>query len=948
MQKRISYLVLAVVLLMVYKVNAFHTIPGKFSSVPSFISFDKNEHVSAREFGGWMQQHYTFPAGNGFTLLATEKDQLGMLHYRYRQTVNGIPVENTMYIVHTKNGEIQSINGELLSRLNAPATPELNKQAAIDAALSYTNATVYKWQNKQAEEALKQNTNNPNASYYPNPELVYIGEGNKLNAENFRLAYKVDVYAVEPFSRKYIYVDALTGEVLYTKNRIEHVDAQGTANTQYSGVRTITTDSYNGAFRLREAARGNGIRTYNAQNSTNPGNTDFTDSDNDWNNVNANKDEYATDAHFASEMTYDFYKNKFNRNSLDNNGLVLAAYVHYDTDLDNAFWDGGSMNYGDGSTTYNTTPYTTLDIGGHEITHGLTQYTADLNYEYESGALNESFSDCMGVSIRQYVKQLGTSSIALLNQIYSLGNDNGNAFRSMRNPKTFGQPDTYKGQYWYTGTDDDGGVHTNSGVQNHWFYIVAQGENGTNDSNHVYTVTGIGIEKAQAIAYRTLTVYLTPTSEYAEARFYSIKATEDLYGVCSPEVTTVTNAWYAVAVGPPFVAAVTSNFSVPATSACSVPAIVSFTDASTNAIYYEWNFGDGATSNQQNPSHTYNTYGDFSVKLMSWHPDCGADSITKTQIIHIEDNRPTVSPDTSACNTSVTLSATGNGTINWYNTSAGGNLLNSGTVFATPAVTQNTVYYAENVIPGPSATVAPATQNFGNGGYNNYAHYTVFNNTAPQKLVSVLVDANAAGSRTIQLRDANDAVLKTATVTLTSGSQTVPLNFDLPVANGLRLGIWSGTVGLYRNSSGANYPYTSSNGSLTITSNDVGDLDRFYFFYNWQLKQNDCVSERVPITVNLQAGCTAGVEENKNSWTQIALMPNPASNRITVQLNAEQMVNSKVSIYNVLGETILERTANLNNGNNSLSFDVSEFPAGVYLLTSANGQQTVTKKFVKE
>jgi Zn-dependent metalloprotease len=914
-------------------------IPGKYSSIPQYLPFGKTA-VPVSEFGLYMAQHYKLPAGNGFKLLTQETDQLGMVHYRYQQTVNGVPVEGTMYIVHTRNGLIQSANGELMDAIS-PATPALNGATAINKALAYTGASEYKWQSEAAEKALKENTGNAAATYYPQADLVYVAEGNKLKNGRFKLAYKIDVYAAKPLSRNYVFIDAATGAVIATQNRIEHVDATATAHTQYEGTQTITTDSYNGAYRLREAARGNGIRTYNAQQSTNPANTDFTNATTDWNNVNTAKDEYATDAHFASEMTYDFYKNLFNRNSLDNNGLILAAYVHYDVDLDNAFWDGGSMNYGDGSTTNNTTPYTTLDIGGHEITHGLTQYTANLDYQDESGALNESFSDCMGVSIRQFVRQSATVE-------YRIGVDNGPAFRSMRTPKTYGQPDTYLGQYWYTGTADNGGVHTNSGVQNHWFYIVANGEAGTNDNNDAYNVPGISIEKAQAITYRSLAFYLTQTSGYAEARTYSIKAAEDLYGVCSPEVITVTNAWFAVGVGARFTATVTSDFNAPVTSACSVPANISFTDASTNAIYYVWDFGDGTTSNQQNPSHTYTTYGTYSVKLMSWSPDCGYDSVTKVQLITLTDNTPAVSDVTICPGTNTTLSATGSGNIQWYDASVAGNQLANTSTFSTPALSQSTIYYVQNSIPGPAGVAGPAVQTFGSGGYNNFAHYMVFDNTVPQTLVSVLVDANSAGNRTIELRNSSNAVLATTTVNLTTGTQTVPLNFALPAQTNLQLGIYTGTYALYRNSSGATYPYTSTDGSLTITNNDVGDLDRYYFFYNWQLQQPACVSNRVPVTVNvLGPGCVNGIDE-ATAMGSIALMPNPANNVLNVKLNAQRADNNgKLLIQNILGETLMTQTTAISGGSNSWSLDLSAYAPGVYLLTLLSDKTTVTKRFVK-
>jgi Zn-dependent metalloprotease len=154
--------------------------------------------------------------------------------------------------------------------------------------------------------------------------------------------------------------------------------------------------------------------------------------------------------------------------------------------------------------------------------------------------MNEGFSDIFGTAIEFYARPS--------NADWLIGGDF-YTIRSMSNPNAYSQPDTYKGTYWYTGTSDNGGVHTNSGVLNFWFYLLSAGGSGTNDNGTAYNVTGIGIDKAAAIAFRTNTVYLVSTSKYSDARAYSIQAASDLYGATSAEVTQTTNAWDAVGVG---------------------------------------------------------------------------------------------------------------------------------------------------------------------------------------------------------------------------------------------------------------------------------------------------------------------------------------------------------------------------------------------------------------
>ena len=201
------------------------------------------------------------------------------------------------------------------------------------------------------------------------------------------------------------------------------------------------------------------------------------DSTNSWSSFSPALDQYAIDAHWGTERTYDYMDSVHNRNSIDNNGFALRSYVHYDFNYVNAFWDGQRMTYGDGDAT--NSPLTTLDITAHEIAHGWTDYTSDLIYANESGALNESFSDILGVLVEFY----STPSSAN----WLIGEDIGRAIRSMSNPNSFGDPDTYGGINWVdqncipSSSNDRCGVHTNSGVQNYWFYLLVNGGLGLND-----------------------------------------------------------------------------------------------------------------------------------------------------------------------------------------------------------------------------------------------------------------------------------------------------------------------------------------------------------------------------------------------------------------------------------------------------------------------------------
>jgi Zn-dependent metalloprotease len=474
-----------------------------------------------------------------------ERDALGMEHYKYQQTKDGIPIEHAEYILHVKNGKVLAQNGVWVRESFIPSQQSAISEAdALQKALGFMNAHLYKWQVPAEEALLKKEQNNLSATYLPKGKLVYYSGVSGVDPAGLRLAYKFDIYAEQPLARKMIFVDAQQGSIIGEEELVHTANAPGSASTVYSGAKGINADYTGASYRLRETGRGNGLETYNMQKTTSySGAVDFLDSDNNWNNVNVNLDEYAADAHWGAEATYDYFKVKYGRNSVDNKGYLLKSYVHYSTNYFNAFWDGTKMVYGDGSSTNNYKPLTTLDICGHEITHGVTTFTSNLVYSYESGALNEAFSDIFGTAIEFYARP-GSAD-------WQLGKDFGYVLRDMSNPNLKGHPDTYLGKYWYSGTGDNGGVHTNSGVLNYWFYLLCMGGTGTNDVGWAFNVTGIGMDKAAAIAYRTNTVYLTSSSRFSDARVASIQAAKDLYGSSSNEALQVTNAWNAVGVAQP-------------------------------------------------------------------------------------------------------------------------------------------------------------------------------------------------------------------------------------------------------------------------------------------------------------------------------------------------------------------------------------------------------------
>ena len=509
-----------------------------------------------------LKEQFKTNSENKFIRKRESKTENEFKSEKLQQHYKGIKVEYAIINIVSKNGKLKSVNGKYIPIKDLKTNPSINEEQALNYVLNYIGANKYAWEDTYEEALIKRLKKSETATYYPKGELVVIEKNRYSDNPIPTLAYKFDVYALKPASRQYYYVDANTGEVFYTNPIMRHVE--GIASTRYSGQRTIETEQINGQFRLKDNTRGNGITTYNNFNQTSHTNTHYLDNDNNWTVAeydNANRDNSALDAHWGSMMTYDYFSQIHNRNSIDNNGYELINYVNANltgwnfANSDNAFWNGSVMTYGMGT---NLDPIVSIDVIAHEIGHGLNDYTANLTYERESGALDEGLSDIWGAMVEFFA--------APEKDTYSLGEDLGQVFRSMSNPKLRNQPDTYRGINWRAATSGEGcttpiggrngndycGVHTNSGVLNHWFYLLAEGSSATdkiNDNGDTFSITGIGKLAASRILYRAETTYFTPTTDYHDARDLTIQAAEDLYGVGSIQAATTCQSWFAVGVG---------------------------------------------------------------------------------------------------------------------------------------------------------------------------------------------------------------------------------------------------------------------------------------------------------------------------------------------------------------------------------------------------------------
>lgn len=457
-----------------------------------------------------------------FALVSAEQDDLGLTHVRLNQFRSGVRVFGAQVITHLDSKAMRAVSGRNFDEFEVETTPTISEAQALEAAKN-----ELKFAGKFAEE--------PTAELVILPHEVFKDDDEDKGAT---LVYRVELKiedGTDATANHQYFVNAKDGSIVWHYNAIEH----GTGFSLYSGGVTINTQPvfsfpfYN--YLMRDTARGN-AETQNATTGT-----VFQRSLIDiWGNgLASNPESAAVDVHFGMAKTWDYYKNTFGRSGIDGAGYKMVARVHYGTNYNNAFWNGSVITFGDGDgTTF--TPLVALDVVGHEITHGLTQKTAGLIYSKESGALNESFSDIFGTMIEYYS---GIHSDYLIGEDCYTPATSGDALRSMSNPTLYGDPDHYSNRY--RGTADSGGVHTNSGIQNNAFYLLAQG--GTNSTSGL-SVSGIGRGKAAAIFYRALTTYLGPSDRYVDARRWTLQAAQDLYGAGSTEYNATAQAWRAVGV----------------------------------------------------------------------------------------------------------------------------------------------------------------------------------------------------------------------------------------------------------------------------------------------------------------------------------------------------------------------------------------------------------------
>jgi Zn-dependent metalloprotease/subtilisin family serine protease len=485
-----------------------------------------------------------------FSARTVQEDKLGFHHARMEQRYQGVRVVGGELIVHyDRSNTAYEVNGRYVPDVTVDTHAKISPEAAAQTAQADLEARGC-----------------PAGALAAGPELVVFAKACAPTlAYELTLAY--DDTGKGPGRWRY-WIDAQAGTVILAYNNIQYLAAPTTNGASAMITGNILTREGGQAVALPGWYENAGYYyLYSCTNhwsvfNSRPVNTGVYPDDNSY-AWRATPDWGASDrvemsvAH-ALDWTQKYYREVHGRQSYDSSNAIARAYVHYNVAYVNAFWDGADFYIGDGDGVM-ADPLGVQDIVGHEFTHAVTQYTADLYYMNESGALNESFSDIFGTCVEFFAQADGRAAYPLNppgTADWLCGEDSWKssiALRDLRGPAYPGtvgigneQPTRYQGSFWYSGTDDNGGVHQNSGVQNHFFHLLCEGGQGTNDGI-VYNLTGIGITNAEKIAYRALTVYCGPNTDHAAARCAWMSAAQDL----NPGwATNVDAAWTAVGVNP--------------------------------------------------------------------------------------------------------------------------------------------------------------------------------------------------------------------------------------------------------------------------------------------------------------------------------------------------------------------------------------------------------------
>lgn len=500
------------------------------------------------------------------------QDQLGQSHTRLHQFYQGVRVWGGEAIAHyDQSGQRIGITSELKKDIGLFAQPSISSNEAL--AIADKDLAP---KGPYAVDPTAELVVYPVSSLAVKPERSHIPEAKRTATDfvqqvsHYVLAYHVHTQlengAEETLHTDYL-VDAGTGAILKRWNTLHTSASTGIGNSQYSGTISLHTNLNGSNYELSDVSGVLPFKTYNLNHGTSGTGTLYTDVDNTWGDganyisggstTSVNGQTAAVDAHYGLQTAASFYKNVLGRNGIDGTGKATYARVHYSSNYDNAFWDDSSFSitFGDGSSFKSLE---SLDVAGHELSHGVTSTTAGLIYSGESGGLNEATSDIFGTFVVFYADGAGGTGSTVPDSIpaanlhgyvpWTVGAQlSSTPLRYLYKPSLDGaSPDAW------SSTLGNLDVHYSSGPLNRAIYFLSQGATASGNTSTPYLPsgsTGVGNDKAARIWYRALSTYLTSSSNYASARAAAISAVKDLYGAGGAEEQAVWNSFHGINVG---------------------------------------------------------------------------------------------------------------------------------------------------------------------------------------------------------------------------------------------------------------------------------------------------------------------------------------------------------------------------------------------------------------
>lgn len=903
-----------------------------------------------------------------FKIVSSTTDELGMTHVKMQQQIQGVPVYGAEIIVHGEGQSFDFLNGRYFPSFEmASVTPSLDDQK-IQAICHQDLGGIQSYDiDVQKLMGGAQTTS----------ELVVLP-----TEQGFVLAYHITTYK-NLVERWEYFIDANSGKVIKKYESIckfhnhKHeggvcskgqnaeasvvLDGKATANSVdlFNITRTINTYQVGTKYYMIDGSRDifssttdqlpddpeGVIWTIDAFN-TSPQKSSFnydhvTSTNNTWTNKTS------VSAHYNGGKAFEYFRSVHSRPSINGQGGNIVSLINVADDdgssMGNAFWNGAAMFYGNGDSAFKPLARG-LDVAGHEMTHGVVQSTANLEYQGESGALNESFADIFGVMIDRDDWLVGEDVV--IAAVFPSG-----ALRSLQDPHNGAstnnfnagwQPKVYSERY--KGSEDNGGVHINSGIPNHAFYLFA---------------TAVGKDKAEKVYYRALSNYLTKSSQFVDCRIAVIKATTDLYG--TSEVNAAKKAFDDVGIigdqggtyevdnetnpGQEFILVTSGNNSglylydtegnalgtVSNTGVASKPSVsddgseIVFvgTDDKIHYIYIDWN------ASQVIPDEQI----------------IGASPIWRNAIIS-KDGSKIAATTTQKVNEIIVFyfgATTTNNTFTLYNPTFSEGVSTGDVTYADAMEFDITgeyiIYDSENVIN--STTSGSIT-------YWDISFIKVWNNSSNSFSLGKIEKLYASLPENVSV--GNPAFSKNSPYIIA---------FDYIDENGdvslLGANIEQGNVKLIYENNTLSYPNyatkdnkivfdndgssTTNTGIIDLKSNKIEPAANPFLFLN---------NRRWAVWFSNGKRTLSSTEDNVSSNKKILnILSNPVQNQLNIEVNVVNGGSSTVNITDINGQQFYSQEHSFSSGKNQLAIDIQSIPEGMYILRLDINNSLESAKFVK-